>query len=78
MSKNIFAQLAVDDSDDDFEAKPMTKTQKKKIYPPWGTARTWYLTWAGGARLPTTTPLRENGRCEARDTEVAGEHPGEY
>jgi len=30
MSKNIFAQLAVDDSDDDFEAKPMTKTQKKK------------------------------------------------
>jgi len=31
MSKNIFAQMGADDSDDDgFEAKPMTKTQKKK------------------------------------------------
>lgn len=30
MSKNIFAGIGADDSDDEFEAKPMTKTQKKK------------------------------------------------
>lgn len=30
MSKNIFAQIGADDSDDEYEAKPMTKTQKKK------------------------------------------------
>ena len=30
MSRNIFAQMGADDSDDEYEAKPMTKTQKKK------------------------------------------------
>ena len=29
-TKNIFAKIGADDSDDDFEAKPMTKTTKKK------------------------------------------------
>lgn len=30
MSRNIFAQMGADDSDEEYEAKPMTKTQKKK------------------------------------------------
>ena len=29
-TKNIFAKIGDDDSDDEFEAKPMTKTTKKK------------------------------------------------
>lgn len=29
-TKNIFAGIANDDSDEEFEAKPVTKTQKKK------------------------------------------------
>ena len=29
-TKNIFAKIGADDSDDDFEAKPVTKTTKKK------------------------------------------------
>ena len=29
-TKNIFAKIGADDSDDDFEPKPMTKTTKKK------------------------------------------------
>lgn len=29
-TKNIFAKIGADDSDEDFEPKPMTKTTKKK------------------------------------------------